>query len=182
MSTATLTTSEHRIVLSEDPSLTPRANALLTEQLRDVIGSDEVDVPTGTTHHAAERHATHPWFVGTLIEIQIGVAVMAFSLLVTGAILTLVTGSVWALVGALVLHGIGTFAVFSATLRTMGENEHLSPELGARLEAEGVADPDRVFEDLLEEFTGVKPAPWRGVQPDRPRRGPAAPLGSPSPV
>jgi hypothetical protein len=170
MSTATPTSTEHRIVISEDPGLSPRANALLTEQLREVIGSDRVDVPVGTTHHAAERHPKRPWFVGTLIQAQIGVAVMAFSLLVTGAILTLITGSVWALVGALVLHGIGTFIVFSATLRTMGENEHLSPELAARLGAEGVADPDRVFEDLLEEFTGVKPDPWHSVPAATARR------------
>ncbi|HEY4279659.1 MAG TPA: hypothetical protein VGM91_15650 [Conexibacter sp.] len=34
-----------RPVRSEDPTLSPEANRLLTEELREVVGSDEVELP-----------------------------------------------------------------------------------------------------------------------------------------
>ncbi len=39
------TETERRFVRSEDPELTPEANRLLTEDLREVVGRDEVEGP-----------------------------------------------------------------------------------------------------------------------------------------
>lgn len=44
--------------------------------------------------------------------------------------------------------------------------EHASPQTTARLEEEGVADPDRVLSDLVEEYTGeAESSPAAGVSP-----------------
>ena len=44
--------------------------------------------------------------------------------------------------------------VASGSIQATTEIEHASPETSAQLEAEGVADPDRVLSDLVEEYTG----------------------------
>ena len=41
------------------------------------------------------------------------------------------------------------------------QTEHLWPEVAHRLEEEGVADPDRLFAALLEDFTGQRTAGGR---------------------
>jgi hypothetical protein len=75
-------------------------------------------------------------------------AVSFAAFLVIGVIVSLATGSWWALVAALVVHAIGTLLVTTTALRLTTETEHVSPELAARLEAEGVQDPDRAFTEL----------------------------------
>jgi hypothetical protein len=67
---------------------------------------------------------------------------------VIGVILSLATGSWWALVAALAVHAAGTLIVATTALRLTTETEHVSSELAARLEEEGVQDPDRAFTEL----------------------------------
>jgi hypothetical protein len=76
------------------------------------------------------------------------VAISFAAFVVIGVILSLATGSWWAFAAALAVHAAGTLAVATAALRLTTETEHVSPELAARLEAEGVQDPDRAFTEL----------------------------------
>jgi hypothetical protein len=74
---------------------------------------------------------------------------VSFAVVVTiGLIVSLATGSWWALVAALAIHAAGTLVVATTALRLTTETEHVSPALAARLEAEGIADPDRAFTEL----------------------------------
>ncbi|HWC26391.1 MAG TPA: hypothetical protein VG474_07395, partial [Solirubrobacteraceae bacterium] len=59
--------TQRRPVRSEDPSLSPEANELLTHELREAIGSDEVEVPEDVPDRSEDAHATRPRFVATLV-------------------------------------------------------------------------------------------------------------------
>jgi len=52
-----------RRAISDDPSLSPHANHVLTDELQAVIGSDSAEVPSARPDHAGERHGTHSAFV-----------------------------------------------------------------------------------------------------------------------
>jgi hypothetical protein len=80
---------------------------------------------------------------------------------VIGGIVALVTGQYWAVLVAAALHAIGTLAVAAGAIHLTTETEHVDPAVAARLEEEGVADPDRVLSELVEDFGGAREA--RGV-------------------
>jgi hypothetical protein len=155
-----------RRVGSEDPSLSDEANRLLSDEVRAIVGRDEVDVPASRRDPAHERHATHSSFVADLIAERIAYVFTALIALVVLAIVAIVTGSTLALIGAIVVLVIATVAVVVEISRLAGETEHLGPDASARLEEEGVGDPDRVLTDLVKEFTETKrdqpPPPDRG--------------------
>ena len=84
--------------------------------------------------------------------------------LTVGAVIGLSTGSWWALVVAAGVHALGTMVVASGAIQLTTQIEHASPQTTARLEEEGVADPDRVLSDLVEEYTGeAESSPAAGV-------------------
>ena len=153
--------SERRAVASEDPSLSPRANELLTHELREAIGTDEVVVPKDVPDRSHERHATHSPFVATLTANRPILIVTFLVAVVLGGVVALATEQYWAVVVAAALHAIGTLAVTAGAIALTTNIEHVDPAVAARLEEEGVADPDRVLSELVEDFAGVRDA--RGV-------------------
>jgi hypothetical protein len=150
--------TERRFVRSEDPSLTPEANRLLTEEVREVVGAEEVEVPRSTPRRASERHATHSALVATLIDNRPIVLVTLLAAVVVGGIISLTTGWYVAVLLAVGLHALGTMLVAAGAVQLTTQVEHVAPETAARLEAEGVADPDRVLTELVEDFSGVQQA------------------------
>src|SRR4051794_12137455 len=154
-SDATETETERRFVRSEDPSLTPEANRLLTDEVRAVIGKDEVEVPVGTPHRSAERHAGHSPFVATLASNRPLLIVSFLAAIVVGGIISLVTGWYVAVLLAVGLHALATMLVAAGAVQLTTQVEHVGPETAARLEEEGVADPDRVLTELVEDFAGA---------------------------
>ena len=56
------------------------------------------------------------------------------------------------MIGASVVHAIGTLAVAAVALRTSTEVEHMPPDVAARLREEGVAYPDRALSDLIAQY------------------------------
>jgi hypothetical protein len=154
-SDATETETERRFVRSEDPSLTPEANRLLTDELRAVIGKDEVEVPVGTPHRSAERHGGHSPFVAALAANRPILIVSFLAALVVGGIISLATGWYVAVLLAVGLHALATMLVAAGAVQLTTQVEHVGPETAARLESEGVADPDRVLTELVEDFAGA---------------------------
>ena len=151
--------TERRAVRSEDPSLSPEANRLLTDELRAAVGRDEVEVPPGTPRRTAERHGgRHSAVVATLAAHRQIAVVGLLAALVIGAIVAFATGAWWAVVVALGLHALGTMLTATAAVQLTTEVEHVAPETAARLEDEGVADPDRLLTDLVEDFAGAERA------------------------
>jgi energy-converting hydrogenase Eha subunit C len=153
--------TERRAVRSEDPSLSPRANELLTRELQEALGTDEVVVPKDEPRRSRDEHATHSPLAATLASNRPILIVTFLAALVLGGIVALVTGAYWAVVLAAALHAIGTLIVAAGAIHLTTETEHVAPTVAARLEEEGVADPDRVLSELVEDFAGAREA--RGV-------------------
>ena len=153
--------TERRAVRSEDPSLSPRANELLTRELQAAVGDDEVVVPKDLPHRETEAHGTHSRFAATLSSNRTLVIVTFVTAFVLGAIIALVTEQYWAVVVACAAHAIGTLVVTAGAISLTTQTEHMDPTVAARLEEEGVANPDALLTDLVEEYAGAQEA--RGV-------------------
>ena len=148
---------ERRVVQSDDPTLTPEANRLLTAELRRIVGRDEIEVPAGTPHRDRERHAGHSLYSATLVGNRLVIILTFVTAVVVGAVVSLATRSWWALVGALAVHALGTLLVGVGALQLTTEVEHASPQVAARLEAEGVRDPDKLLTELAAEYASAHP-------------------------
>lgn len=144
--------SERREVRSQDPSLSPEANRILTEELRAAVGRDEVVVPRGRRHAEQEQHGGRGGMAVALSQNRLALALTFLAALVVGAVVSLATGSWWFLLLALGVHALGTIAIVGIVLGMTTETEHVSPTAAARLEDEGVADPDAVLSELVEEY------------------------------
>jgi hypothetical protein len=153
--------TERRAVRSQDPSLSPRANELLTRELQEALGTDEVVVPKDEPQRSRDAHATHSPLAATLASNRPILIVTFLAALVVGGVVALVTGAYWAVIVAAALHAIGTLVVAAGAIHLTTETEHVSSTVAARLEEEGVADPDRVLSELIEDYAGAREA--RGV-------------------
>lgn len=148
-----------RSVRSEDPSLSDEANRLLTEELRRAVGRDEVEVPADALDRSRERHGAHGAIVTTLIANGTVLLFTFLALVVVGVIVSLATGSWWALAIAVGVHALGTMIAAASAVALTTEVEHADPSTAARLEEEGVPDPDRVLTELVEDYGGATQAP-----------------------
>src|SRR4051794_7707732 len=132
--------TERRPVRSDDPSLSTEANKLLTQELREAIGSDEVVVPAGQPDRARDAHATKSTGAATLASNRPLIIVTFLGALVVGGIIALVTGQYWAVLVAAALHAIGTLAVAGGALHLSTQAQHGKPTLAARPGGGGRAD------------------------------------------
>ena len=163
--------TERREVRSRDPSLSPAANRALTDELREVVGRETVEVPADRARHERGRHGERPGLLVGLIANRLAIGITFLAALVVGAIVALATGSWWFLLLALAVHALATLLVVALVLRMTTQTEHLSPGAAARLEDEGVGDPDALFSDLVHEFA-----------PQDAQRGEVTPSGRSRPV
>lgn len=141
-----------RDVRSEEPSLSPEANRILTDELRKAVGSDTVEVPADRPRRSREAAGGRSGPTVLLATHRLAVGITFFAALVVGGIVALATGSWWLLLVPIALHAVGTLAVAALALELTTKTEHASPEATARLEQEGVADPDALLTDLVDEL------------------------------
>lgn len=150
MATATFT---NRVVQSTDPSLSDEANRRLTQELRQVIGRDSVELPNGRADHRSDRHATHSSLMAAAIALKFEILLVGLVVAMTVLIaLALTTGSSWLTGVALVLLLPAVWIIAASVMKLFGEHEHLDPETVALLSAEGVGDPDHYFNELVHDF------------------------------
>ena len=144
--------TEHRVVRSSDPSLSPEANRVLTDEVRAIIGRDEVDVPATRPDPAHDARGGHSPWIADVIDARLGPVFAGLVAIVVAAIVALTWGG-WAIVVATLVVLIGaTLLAARVLLGLTGEAEHPDPETAALREAEGVGDPDRVLQQLVDEF------------------------------
>jgi hypothetical protein len=144
--------TEEREVRSDDPNLSPEANRLLTQELREAVGSDTVRVPAGTPRRGTDRPQAGSPLAATLVSNRPLIIITLVAAVAVGAAASLATGNWWAVVAMVAVHAVGTLVVATAAIQLTTQTEHASPEVTARLEEEGVADPDRVLSDLMEDY------------------------------
>jgi hypothetical protein len=169
--------TERRFVRSDDPNLSAEANAALTEELQQAVGAEYVSMPADAPDPATAERSDNSAAKATVFSMRPLFIVTLLAAVTLGAVIALSTGSWWALVVAVGVHALGTMVVASGAIQLTTQIEHASPQTTARLEEEGVADPDRVLSDLVEEYTGeAESSPAAGVisAGDTGSRAPAA--------
>jgi hypothetical protein len=149
--------SERREVRSDDPSLSSEANRILTDELRQVTGRDAVDVPVGRAHADSASHGGRSRVLVGISDNRVMFGSLFLIAVVVGVILSLTTGSWWFLPLAFGVGLLATVAVAALIIDVTTETEHVSPTASARLEDEGVEEPDRVFSDLVAEYAPEDP-------------------------
>jgi hypothetical protein len=137
----------------DDPDLSPDANRLLTAEVQEALGTDQVEIPADD---APDIHRLPDGELRSLRSMlgtnRLIVAVAFVPLLVIGVIISLSTDSWWAVVAACAVHAVGTLIVASIVLRLTTAVERVEPATAARLQEEGVGDPDQALSDLVERF------------------------------
>jgi hypothetical protein len=156
--------TERRFVRSDDPNLSAEANAALTEELHEAIGAEHVSMPADAPDPGTAERSGDSMAKATVASLRPLFIVTLLAALTVGAVIALATGSWWALVIAVGVHAAATMVVASGAIQLTTQIEHASPQTTARLEEEGVADPDRVLSDLVEGYTGeAESSPAGGV-------------------
>ena len=109
--------TERRFVRSDDPNLSPEANAALTDELQQAVGRDSVAMPAQAHDPAtAERSGGSP-AKATAVSMRPIFIVTLLAALTVGAVVALSTGSWWVLVAALGVHALGTMVVASGVIQ-----------------------------------------------------------------
>jgi hypothetical protein len=144
---------EEREVVAADPELSPETNAILTEELREVVGADRVRVPADRPHasrgEVSERQGAIAYLNQHRFQLLRATAIM----LTFGAIIALTTRDWWLLPLAAGVHALGTMLVTLTIVRMTTVIEHPSPDVAAALAEEGVSSPDGRFSRMVEEFS-----------------------------
>jgi hypothetical protein len=145
---------------AEDPDLSPETNALLTRELREVVGSDRLRVPADRPH-ATRGEVPERLTAAAYLSQHRFQLIRATSIVLTfGAIISLITNDWWLLPVAAGVHALGTMTVTLTIIRMTSQIEHPSPELAAAMAEEGVSSPDERFSQMVAEFSRL---PGRGT-------------------
>ena len=147
---------ERRDVVVHEPALSDDANAALTHDLLEVVGRSSVRVPADRRYanlgEGEDAHRSPGRAIFTESRFILGQ--VAAVLVVVGTIVALVTDAWWLLPVSVVVLGSGTAFVVWLVFSMTAAKERPSPSTVAMLEEEGVAHPERLFSDIVEEFTG----------------------------
>jgi hypothetical protein len=141
-----------REVRAEDPALSPHTNERLTEELREVVGTDRVRVPADRPHASRGEHPRQHGFSAYIESNRLQLIRTSAIVLTFGAVVALVTRDWWILPLAAGVHALGTMAVTLTIIRLTTTTERASPVLAAALSDEGVRNPDEHFSRMVEEF------------------------------
>ena len=125
------------------------AERTMRDELEDALGEP---VSAAEAHAALERPA--PTLAHWLNEQQLMLAITACAALVVGAILAVSLDSWWITAGALVVHGIATVIVGYVVLRVTTNVAKPDPVTVARLQAEGVDDPETKLNMAIQAHSG----------------------------
>ncbi len=138
-----------------DPALSERANQVLSEEVREALGTDEVELPAEQARHAGRDHPEEHGLFEALWERRVVIGMTLASAIVIAALLVLTTGSWWWLPAVVTVHAAATVIVTGAIIRTTTLVESPSPGAEAVLREEGVRDPERELNDQVRSFTGA---------------------------
>jgi hypothetical protein len=153
---------EQRVVEVHEPQLSEPTNARLTDEVREVIGTDRVEVPTERPRPSAGEQVEHQRSLPLPVSLPDNflVSQIAAALVVVGAIVALavVVHRWWTLVLAVLVLGGMTYLVVAMIIKMTSNPERPSPSTVAVMEEEGVSDPEQLFSDVVAEFTEEPPA------------------------
>jgi hypothetical protein len=136
-----------------DPELSERANEIMTAEARAALGTDQVELPPERAHQAGRRHPKDDRLLAGLWERRVLLGMAAGAAVVVAAIIVLSTGE-WGFIAIPLVLLVGMLAyVLRSVFETTTLIETPAPDVVADLEAEGVRDPERQFNEQIESFT-----------------------------
>jgi hypothetical protein len=135
--------------------LSPDAQRLLTEELREATGRPDAEVSADAAARHHERVGRRSAVVANIVANRHLFIVTLLAAVVVGGIISIATGWYVAVLLAVALHALATLVVAAGAIQLTTEVEHVAPETAARLEEEGVADPDRLLTELVEDEAGA---------------------------
>jgi hypothetical protein len=144
---------QRRRVVVDEPGLSDETNRALTDEVRAAVGGDEVAVAEDAPRARVPRRRSR--LLATLSANRLVLIITFLTLLVVGAIVSLATGSWWFLLIALAVHAIATVVMAGGILQLTTQVERPDPVTLEQMEAEGVADAEGVFNDMVAEFGGA---------------------------
>lgn len=144
---------EERDVRVEDPSLSPEANASLTQEVRAVVGSDQVEVPRSTPHFEREAQGSGTPLGASLRSNALVLSVVALAGIVVLIVMLLVSTSSPILVGVAFLGlVVGLAVVVRMAIQMTDKSDAPSARTSAKLEEEGVEDPESAVTRVADQF------------------------------
>jgi hypothetical protein len=126
------------------------AARLMEHELEDALGED---VTEDEARAAAAR--TPSTTAGLLRENRLLVGIISAVALVLAAMLGLILNSAWFVVLALAVHLVATYLVATFAIKLASEVEKPDPTTVARLQADGVSDPEAALNAALKQHTGA---------------------------
>jgi acyl-CoA synthetase (AMP-forming)/AMP-acid ligase II len=141
----------------EDSGLSPHARELLTDELREATGRPDAEVSADAARRIDE-HRQRSSVVANIMANRHLFIVTLLAAIVVGGIISIATGWYVAVLLAVGLHALATLIVAAGAIQLTTEVEHVAPETAAQLEEEGVADPDRVLTELVEDVADADQA------------------------
>jgi hypothetical protein len=129
---------QRRAVEVHEPGLSDSTNAQLTDEVRDVIGADEVEIPADRPHPSSGEHVDHQRSLPLPFPLPANfvVAQGGLALVVVGAIaaLAVVIHRWWTLVLAVLVLGAMTYLVVAMIIKMTSNPERPAPTTVAAME------------------------------------------------
>jgi hypothetical protein len=126
-----------------------RAKRALVEELREIVGDEEVDRTDLDVDRVLAEQGRRP--AGELRRSRLLLAVAAGAGVAVAVAIALALQSWWVLIPLLVLHATITIIVVRTVFTASSSVEKPAPTTQAMLEEEGVADPEGALNDLVEQ-------------------------------
>lgn len=151
---------ERRFTRSDeaDAALSPDARRLLTDELREATGRPGAEIPEATARRLQPEATRRSAIFANVVANRHLFIVTLLAAIVVGGIISIATGWYVAVLLAVALHALATLIVAAGAIQLTTEVEHVAPETAARLEDEGVADPDRLLTEMVEDVAGADQA------------------------
>lgn len=133
----------------DSPEISEDARQTLLEEVKDAAGAEafeEADLDVDRAISDRPRPVRAAFESSRLLLI-----LTAATALTVGVIAALATGSWWLLGVALLVHGLLTAVVISASMTLFSQAEKPDPAVVTKLEDEGVEDPEPVINSLVEQ-------------------------------
>jgi hypothetical protein len=134
-----------KLTVVEDPQMSRRANEMLAEQMRVASGARELELLPPDHPRAGPPPRRPSRLDAALWDTRVLLGTCAAMLVVVVAVIALGSEKAWTFVVAVAVLLLMTWLVIRRYFVGAGEGEHLDPATAADLQAEGVLDPDGLF-------------------------------------
>ena len=137
---------------TETPEISEDARKTLIGELEDAVGEEAVeqaDIDVDRAISERPRPLRSAFSSSRLLII-----LTAATALMVGVVASVALGSWWLVAVALVVHGLLTAVVVGAGMTLVTQVEKPDPNVVAKLQDEGVDDPEPVINNLIEQVAG----------------------------